>query len=118
MEICSLQSQVLKQGETRPKGVGCIFRGSLREAQEPYSVTEFEDLKQSIRYFMDEHRVKGASFIFIGSLWEKKLRQCKEGVALFEASSIELAADIVQLHYCVEVPETTLTEWCYPIYIV
>ena len=109
-----LQDQISKQDERRPRGIGCIFRGPPFE--EPH--TSREDIEQRSKYFLDGHRVQGRSFVFVGSKWNRRTGFRKAPVALFEASSIEHAADLVELHYLTLKPELTLTEWCCRIYVV
>src|SRR5262245_8002744 len=60
-----LQSQILEQDETRPRGIGCIFRGPPFEEPD----TSREDIEQRSKYFLDRHRIQGSSFIFVGSKW-------------------------------------------------
>jgi hypothetical protein len=110
----TLQSRIPVQDETRPRGIGCIFRGPPFEETH----TSREDIEQRIKYFLEGHRVQGSSFVFVGSKWNNRTRLRKAPVALFEASSIEHAADLVELHYLGSKPELTLTEWCCRIYIV
>jgi hypothetical protein len=112
----TLQARVSEQAKKRPKGIGCIFRGPAGEAPERYDAEELEMLRESIEAFMDEHRGQGAVYLFVGSNWDSQTRLRKQPIRIFEASSIELAADIVQLHFLGPEPATTLTEWCCPIY--
>jgi hypothetical protein len=109
-----LQSQIPEQDETRPRGIGCIFRGPPFE--EPH--TSRKDIEQSIKYFLDGHRVQGSSFVFVRAKWNRRTGLRKAPVALFEASSIAHAADLVELHFLSSKPELTLTEWCCRIYVV
>ena len=103
-----------EQDEKRPRGIGCIFRGPPFE--EPR--TSREDIEQRSKYFLDRHRVQGSSFVFVGSKWNRRTGLRIAPVALFEASSIEHAADLVELHFLTSKPELTLTEWGCRIYVV
>jgi hypothetical protein len=114
-----LRNWVQEQDKKRPREISCIFRGpSSEEPLTFYEPDMVEEIRDSIRYFMDDHRVEGDPFVFVGSTWDSKTRLRKDKVSLFEAAGIELAADLVQLHYLGPMREITLTEWCCPIYFV
>jgi len=114
------QKRVENQRNTRPRGTGCVFRGSSPERNEamPYSDGELVELQESIEYFMDDHRVAGESYLFVGSLWRKDKRLRYGEICIFEASGIQLAADLVQIRFLSEFPRITLTEWCGPISVI
>jgi hypothetical protein len=112
------QQRVKKQQKNRPRGIGCIFRGSANERHDPYSAEELDELRASIEYFMDEHRTDGGPYLFVGSPWQLETRLRSGEVCIFEASGIELAADLVQLRFLTGYPLTTLTEWCASIFFV
>jgi hypothetical protein len=114
----TLQRRIPEHDETRPRGIGCIFRGPVEETPKCYHPDEKKALEEHTKHSMKEHRVDGASFVFVGSKWNRRTGLRKAPVALFEASSIEHAANMVDLHYLSSKPELTLTEWCCRIYVV
>ena len=112
-----LQNRVKVQVETRPRGTGCIFRGPTDIDEGLYVPEDLEMLEESIRHFMDAHRAGEENYIFVGSKWDRETRFRLSPVKLFEASSIQLAADIVQLNFLGPNKALTLTEWGCPIYV-
>lgn len=115
-----IQQCQLKQNESRPREIGCIFRGGAPapESGESLSKEETLELKESIEYFMEEHRNSGKSFLFVGSRWELETRLRFGNITLIEACGIELASDIAQLEFFSQKLETIYINWCCPIYIV
>ncbi|MEN8133599.1 MAG: hypothetical protein ABFS45_26235 [Pseudomonadota bacterium] len=113
-----LQERQMAQHKTRPRGIGCVFRGGAPEPYEDFTKEEMSDLRESIEHFMDEHRAGDNSYLFIGSRWrlEDRLRYGK--IAVFEACGIELASDIAQLEFLSQTSETVFINWCCTIYVV
>jgi hypothetical protein len=75
--------------------------------------------EQAVRYFMDDHRVDGDAWLFVGSRWDSGAKARLGNVRLIEASSVALAADIAQLHYQSLSDQfiTIIVEWACPIYV-
>jgi len=113
-----LKKRQLEQHKNRPRGIGCTFRGGSPDPQEDSTNEEIEDLKESIKYFMGEHRLGDESFLFVGSKWKLKNRLRYGKIAVFEACGIELASDIAQLEFISPKHETVYVNWCCPIYVV
>lgn len=113
-----LQERHSWQHEHRPRGISCVFRGGALEPVEDLSNEDIKDLKKSIEYFMDEHRAKGCSYLFVSSKWKLDGRRRYGKIAVFEASSIKLASDIAQLEFLSHKCETIFINWCCPIYVV
>lgn len=112
-----LMARQLEQNKTRPRGIGCIFRGGSPESKGELTNEDMLDLRASIEYFMQEHRNGQASYLFIGSKWRLQDRSRYGKIAVFEACGIEFAADMAQLEFLSPKGETVLTDWCCPIYV-
>ncbi len=119
LDWVALEARIQNQIKTRPRGVSCIFRGPAKENDELCSPEEVKARKESIEYFIDDHRENGEQFLFIGSNWELETRERTGTVCVFEASSINLAADLIELYFLTSTHKnrTTLTEWCGAIYL-
>jgi hypothetical protein len=113
-----VQRRQLKQRESRPRGIGCVFRGGSPESAGDLTKEEVFGLRESIEYFMKEHRIDEEPYLFVGSKWKQETRLRFGEISLFEACGIELASDIAQLHFLSEKCETTYINWCCPIYVV
>jgi len=113
----NLMARQVEQDKSRPRGVGCIYRGGSPESQGELTNEDMLDLKASIQYFMQEHRNGPASYLFVGSKWRLQDRSRYGKVVVIEACGIELAADVAQLEFLSAKNETVLTDWCCPIYV-
>ena len=114
-----LEKRIAEQRINRPRGDGCIFRGGSVEGY--YMDNPKEYIKDQIDYL--EHAISEqkksnvkASYIYIGSLWDKKVQSRIGKPVLIEAPSIQYASEISDYYFLSSHPQTTLTDWCGPIY--
>ena len=114
-----LEKRIYNQRKTRPRGQGCIFHFTSHDFDPlEYDEEYIKEAQEYLSYEIDQEANKNPNekYIYLGALWDSESRPRIGSPIIIEAPSMLSASCITDLYFERQPNQTTLTDWCPPIY--